>query len=326
MRTFITRCPQDCRSDNPVKTKSRIEDKKTGFDRISATFSGLQMEPVPKGELWLGTGLLERAGFRDDLAGHINLVKQLDQDMISLPLARHSHVNKVLGYRYFSAKEIQEASETTDLFVTAVIDGPFQRLVEKEGLIRVLTGWGIERENVLKAYEDERINVLGLLMDCLEHSAHGIVIADDLAGDRHTFLSPDDIERFFSPFYIDAVLRIHEKNGLALFHSCGSIRKLIPQLITWGFDGLAAVQDGTNDLGGLKAKHGSDLVLMAGIDGELLEKEELPPSELETLNRRCRSLARNGGFILSSSCGLYRGRFLERIRKIYSITTRPQDR
>ena len=98
-------------------------------------------------------------------------------------------MNKALGYRYFPVSAIQEVLETTDLFVMAVIDGPFQRLAGKRGLMKVLTGLVCERENVLKAYENERANVENLLGRCLEHSVHGVVIADDLAGDQSTILS-----------------------------------------------------------------------------------------------------------------------------------------
>ena len=293
----------------------------SGFDRIGMAFGGVPMEPVPKGELWLGTKVLERAGFEDDVLGHIRLVEYLHQDMICLPTARHTDCNRSLGYRYFTVKELRETREKTELFVTAVVDGPFQRLVEKEGLTNVLTGWAVERDNVLKAYETERGNVLRLLEDCLGCSVHGVVIADDLAWDRSTLLDPDDIEEYFSPFYVEAISGIHDRGARALFHSCGNIKKLIPWLITWGFDGLSAIQDGTNDLMQLRSTYGSELVLMAGIDGEVLEEEKLSPYKLETLRKRFALLAQNGGFILSSACGLYRGRFLERIRNIYDFET-----
>jgi len=291
----------------------------TGVDRVKATFQNLQTEYLPKGELWIGADILERAGFEDNLDGRLKLINQLKQDMICLSTAREPNMNKALGYRYFPVSAIQEVLDTTDLFVMAVIDGPFQRVVEKGGLMKVLTGWVREKENILKAYENERANVENLLSRCLEHHVHGVVIADDLAGDQATFFDPLDIKRFFSPFYDRAVSKIHEAHAFTLFHSCGNISKIMPQLLSHGFDGLAAVQDRTNDLMSMKARYGSQLVLMGGIEGEILEKEELSPSDLGNLEGLLNSLAQNGGFILSSSCGLYSGRFLERVGAIYSL-------
>ena len=151
------------------------------------------------------------------------------------------------------------------------------------------------------------------------HNLSLFVIADDLAGDQSTFIHPLEIKRFSSPFYDRAVSKIHEAHAFALFHSCGNISKIMPQLLSNGFDGLAGVQDRTNDLVSLKVQYGSQLVLMAGIEGETLDKEELSPSDLETLGERLHSLSQGGGFILSSSSGLYSGRFLQRIEAIYCL-------
>ena len=101
------------------------------------------------------------------------------------------------GIGIFPYPRLRRLGET-DLFVVAVIDGPFQSLSEKAGLMKVLTGWVRERKEVLKACEKERENIEKLLDDCLERSVHGVVIADDLAGDKATFLDPLHIERFFS--------------------------------------------------------------------------------------------------------------------------------
>jgi len=58
---------------------------------------------------------------------------------------------------------------------------------------------------------------------------------------------------------------------------------------------------------------------MAGIDAEILEAEEISPFALKEYERIVSSLAQGGGFILSSSSGLYSGNFLERIKELYRI-------
>jgi len=292
----------------------------SGLDRVKATFQHVQTDRPPKGELWLGADILNRACLEDTVDGRIRLVRRLKQDIICISAAHEPFVSKTLGYRYFPVSAIQEVmDETTDLFVMIMIDGPFQRLTEKMGLMKVFSGWMRERENVLRAYENERARVESLLGRCLEHPVHGIVIADDLAGDRSPFLDPRDIQRFFSPFYAQAVSRIHEAHAVALFHSCGKISSIVPQLVSDGFDGLAAIQGRTNDLMTLKGRYGSHLVLMAGIEGDILEQERLLPSDVEKLEGMLTLLAQDGGLILSSSCGLYSGRFLDRIAAIYRL-------
>ncbi|MBS3906918.1 MAG: hypothetical protein KGZ49_07765, partial [Syntrophaceae bacterium] len=236
---------------------------------------------IPRGELWLGTDLFKKADLEDNLEGHIELVKRLGQDFLCLSLSHDISMNKALGYRRFSLKEIEEASRISDLFLTAIIDGPFQRLAEKNGLMKILTGWKRERYEVAKEYEKERAEVDILITRCLELSVDSVIIADDLAGESSTFIDPSEIQDLFSSFYIQAVSQIHRGHSYALFHSCGNIKGLVPQLLSFGFDGLAAIQHRTNDLIGLKEKYGSNLTLMAGIDAEILEAGQISLSGMK---------------------------------------------
>ena len=140
-----------------------------------------------------------------------------------------------------------------------------------------------------------------------------------MAGERSPFVDPHDIQDLFSSFYIQAVSEIHSRHSYALFHSCGNITLLIPQLVSYGFDGLAAIQHRSNDLISIKEKFGSSLTLMAGIDAEILEAREISVSGLEEYKRLIQSLSSGGGFIICSSSGLYSGDFLERIQELYRI-------
>jgi hypothetical protein len=287
--------------------------------RANAAFDHRLTGNLPKGELWLGTELLKRAGLEDNTEGHLVLIRRLNQDIACFPVSHEPRVNKVLGYRYFPVAAFQEASEISDCFLAALIDGPFQRLVEKRGLMKTLTGWVQEREGFLKAYGEEQRGVHNLLRRCLEQPVHAVIIADDLAGDAAPFLDPRHIQDFSSSFYAKAVNEIREAHAYALFHSCGNITRLIPQLLSYGFDGLAAVQHRVNDLVSLKEQYGTRLTFMAGIEADLLQATELPRSGIDEFRGLIHSLALGGGLILSSCCGLYSGDFLERITAIYEI-------
>jgi len=273
----------------------------------------------PKAELWLGTGLLKKANLEDNLEGHLALIKRLGLDILCLPLSHGLSLNKAMGYRYFSLKELEEASGMSDLFLIALIEGPFQRLAQEKGLMEILTGWKRERHEVAKAYEKERAEVDILIKRCLELSVDAVIIADDLAGERSPFVDPSDIQDLFSPFYSQAVSEIHGVHSYALFHSCGNITMLIPHLISYGFDGLAAIQHRPNDLISLKETYGSRLTLMGGIEAEFLETGEMFLSGLREYERLVRALTPGGGFIICSCSGLYSGDFLERVQELYRI-------
>jgi uroporphyrinogen-III decarboxylase len=286
---------------------------------VKNAFEHRSVGHLPRGELWLGTDLLRKANLEDNLKGHLALIKRLGQDILCLPLSNDISMNKAFGYRYFSLKELEEASRMSDLFLTALIDGPFQRLAEKRGLMKILTGWKREKHEFAKEYNKERGEVDILIKRCLELSVDAVVLADDLAGERSPFVDPHDIQDLFSPFYTQAVSEIHRGHSYAMFHSCGNITMLILQLVSYGFDGLAAIQHRTNDLISLKEKYGSSLTLMAGIEAEILETEKMSLSGLKEYERLIRSLTPGGGFIICSCSGLYSGDFLERVKELYRI-------
>ena len=153
--------------------------------------------------------------------------------------------------------------------------------------MKILTEWKREKHEFAKEYEKERAEIDILIKRCLELSVDAVIIADDLAGERSTFVDPHDIQDLFSPFYTQVVSEIHSRHSYALFHSCGNITMLIPQLVSYGFDGLAAIQHRTNDLISIKEKYGSSLTLMAGIDAEILEGPEMLFIQLEGIRKAC---------------------------------------
>jgi hypothetical protein len=291
----------------------------SSVDTVTKAFEHRSPGRPPRGELWLGTELLRKANLEDNLEGHRALIKRLGQDIMCLPLSRDKAINKDLSYRYFSLQELEKASRMDDLFIMSLIDGPFQRLAEKRGLMNILTGWKRESLEFAKAYKKEQEAVDALIRQCLELSVDAVIIADDVAGEQAPFVGPHDIQNLFSPFYTHAVSEIHAAHSCALLHSCGNITTLIPQLISYGFDGLAAIQHRTNDLISLKNLYGSNLTLMAGIEAEMLESEKMPLSGLKEYERLVQTLSPGGGFIICSCSGLYAGDFLERVQELYRI-------
>jgi hypothetical protein len=289
------------------------------IDTVTKAFEHQSPRRPPRGELWLGAELLKKENLEDTLEGHLALIKRLGQDIMCLPLSSERKMNEALGYRYFDLQGLAEASWIDDLFVMALIDGPFQRLAEKRGLMNVLTGWRRERHEFKKAYEQERSAVDVLIRRSLELSIGAVVVADDVAGERAPFVGPNDLQELCSPFYTQAVSEIHSGHAYALLHSCGNITRLIPHIVSYGFDGLAAIQHRINDLIVLKKRYGSTLTFMAGIDAEVLEAEELFPSDRKEYEGIVRALAPDGGLIICSSSGLYAGGFLERVQELYRI-------
>lgn len=291
---------------NSVRKIRKIVTNKPGF-------------PILKGELWLGTGFLKQAGYDDTLENHFLMAKELGHYMVCLPVTDGKSEKPKLGYRYFHWTEIKPVVRSTNLFISVVIDGPFQELVNQMGLMEVLTQWACDRKKIIRAYEVIKKNVLKLITESLTLGIHAVVITDDLASDHGPFMNPKEIDRLCTPFYSKAVGIIHKANCYAFMHSCGKITQLTALFKSWKIDGLAAVQHGSNDLETLWKTLGSNKIIMAGIDAEMLGCDTPTPVAQKEFQRVLEFAASTGSLILSSSCGLYNGEFLNRIKRIYAI-------
>lgn len=293
--------------------------KKNSEKKIRKNITNKPGVIIPKGELWLGTDFLKQAGFDDTLENHCLMAEELGHDMVCFPVKDGKSEKPELGYRYFHWTEINPVVKSTNLFIAAVIDGPFQELVNQMGLMEVLIQWARDKQKIFSAYEVMKKNVLKLIAQSLTQGVQAVVITDDLASDHGPLINPKEIDKLCTLFYSQAVGIIHKADCYAFLHSCGKITRLAALFKSWEIDGIAAIQHGPNDFLNLWKVLGCHKIIMGGIDAEMLGCDTLTLSVQKEFHHILDFAASTGSLILSSSCGLYNGGFLNRIKKIYTI-------
>jgi len=276
---------------------------------------------IPKGEIWLGTELLKQAGLKDTLENHFQIADRLDHALVCLPVSDPQDPKPDLGYRYFDCTHIKRAAAVYDKPIFAAVDGPFQSLVNQMGLMRVLTDWTGNPNGIIDAYEAESEKALALISKVMEHRVSAVVITDDFSSDSGPFVSPSDIDTMCSPFYARAGKLIKESGAAVFLHCCGNLSQLIPTIKSWQIDGFAAIQSRANDLEKLYQAFDSNIMIMAGIESDLLDTDPSPiaGAAKQHLEHVIETLGATGDLILCSSCGLYKGAYLDQIKTIYSI-------
>lgn len=289
------------------------------FSRASDPLISRSKSRVPRGELWLGADLFARADLENDLEGHLRLLDRLGHDILSLSISNDTALNPSTDYRYFDIAALKQAQAIGRAPLVVVIDGPFQRVISQKGLVEILTRWHRDKREFAEAYRKACVQATELVKRCLDHSVAAVVMADDLAGERSSIMNPKDIQGFFLPFYTQLISQIHKTDTKALFHSCGDIRALITMIASSGFDGLAAIQDRTNDLISVQKKYRPLAIVMGGIDADILQVDEITPLDRDRFLKRIRALSESDDFVLGSCCGLYSGDFLERIQQLYQL-------
>lgn len=147
------------------------------------------------------------------------------------------------------------------------------------------------------AYWDRALALVGDNVDAVNE-------ADDFAGQYKMLISPAMYRRIVKPLHKELFDFIHARtNAKLFFHSCGSIRPVIPDLIEIGVDILNPVQVSATgmDSAELKAEFGDDIVFWGGgIDTQRVLGEGTPEEVREDTKRRIHDLAPGGGFVFAT--------------------------
>jgi uroporphyrinogen decarboxylase len=148
------------------------------------------------------------------------------------------------------------------------------------------------------AYWEKMFDVLGDMIDVVQ-------LADDFAGQNDMFISPSSYRRYLKPLHKELFDFIHSRCSAKIFlHSCGSIRKVIPDLIEIGLDIINPVQVSAAgmDSAELKREYGRDLTFWGGgVDTQRAFNENHTPQEVrEDVKRRITDLMPDGGFVFAT--------------------------
>ncbi|MEJ2711066.1 MAG: uroporphyrinogen decarboxylase family protein [Anaerolineales bacterium] len=128
--------------------------------------------------------------------------------------------------------------------------------------------------------------------------------ADDFAGQFRMLISPATYRRSVKPLHKQLFDFIHARTKAKIFfHSCGSIRPVIPDLIEIGVDILNPIQVSATgmDSAELKREFGKDIVFWGGgVDTQRVFGNGTPQEVSDDVRRRIDDLAPGGGFVFAT--------------------------
>jgi len=144
-------------------------------------------------------------------------------------------------------------------------------------------------------YWEKMFDVLGNMVDVVQ-------LADDFAGQNGMLISPSSYRRYLKPLHKELFDFIRSRSSAKIFlHSCGSIRKVIPDLIEIGLDIINPVQVDAADMDSaeLKREYGKDLTFWGGGVGtqRVFDENNTPEEVREDVKRRITDLMPGGGFV-----------------------------
>jgi uroporphyrinogen decarboxylase len=146
----------------------------------------------------------------------------------------------------------------------------------------------------------------------------------DLGSQERILLSPQARRRFVHPPLRALAKAVHREGVRLLFHSCGAVREVVPELIDCGVDILNPLQPAARGMEpeGLKQEFGNELAFHGGIDIQYLLPLEDPATVRKEVRRRAGILGEGGGYILAPSHNLQADIPVENIVAMYDVGLR----
>jgi len=146
----------------------------------------------------------------------------------------------------------------------------------------------------------------------------------DLGTQSGLFQSRKFFQRFIGPSIRTLAKLMHSRGVKFMFHSCGAVRELIPDLMELGVDILNPIQPAAVGMApeGLKRDFGDRLCFHGGIDIQYLLPLESADAVRAEVSRRAKLLGNGGGYILSPSHNLQQDIPTENILAMYDLDLR----
>ena len=309
-----------------------------GAQRIMASINRDAPDRIPRGELLVEKDFINLFMTKILKYSAGPRVAEYDQDMeiefyryLGLDLVCVHGENSRSSRNYGNTAGYIQRFRQEGFFIFGVLDGPFQSLMNREGFVSLLTSVAGQPEAVAGKIRKQAAETAGLIERIVEFGAHGVIIADDIAYSKGTYVSPAYLNKHLIPCWRELVSKVGEFSIPVFFHSDGNINNVLPGIIEAGFSGLQCIEPASGmDIGAVKREYGQRLCLMGNLDPAILTEAGAPEDtgdsspgdgEYEEIARAVPRLvsaaAPGGGFIFGTCSGLHAGLSPEKVNFMY---------
>ncbi|MCL4534631.1 MAG: uroporphyrinogen decarboxylase family protein [Bacteroidetes bacterium] len=238
-------------------------------------------------------------------------------DLISSPLAGDITLSDIARFRWPDPldpglfrglrEKVRHLKEDTDYAVILAIPGGF---VHTTQYLRGFEDWFMDlraNQKIAGALFDaavehhqatcvEALRQVGDMIDI-------VMCSDDVAHQRGPICHPDLYRSLIKPRQARLYKTVHSYTKAPMFyHTCGSVYKLLDDLIEVGVDILNPVQVAARDMdtARLKREFGDRLSFWGGIDTQWVLPQGTPADVRAEVDRRIADLAPGGGYVLNA--------------------------
>lgn len=227
------------------------------------------------------------------------------------PVLEHASLEEIIAHPWPSADWF-DYDAIPGLIKMTQRDGPYCLMAANGNIFE--SSWflrGFEQMFVDMALQPEIVNAIFTrvtdffveyftrILEAANGEIDLVFTADDVAGQEGLLLSPEMWEEQLKPFHTRLNRAIHNHGARVIYHSCGSVTRLVPGFIDMGVDILQPLQFTASNMDPYQMKllHGDRIAFEGGVSVQrtLLETEDKVRQEVEEL---VHILGRGGKYIL----------------------------
>ena len=183
-------------------------------------------------------------------------------------------------------------------------------VIQNTQFIRGFHDWFIDTvagPKIMEALCDAVTEVVVATNEYVLAEVHDLIdvvsVSDDIGHQDRTCVAPEVYRRIFKPWHRRVLDGIRKWTGAPImFHTCGSVYDVLPDLIEIGVDCLNPVQDDAKDMDAarLKREYGDRLTFWGGINARHVLPFGTPEEVWNEVRRKVLALGAGGGYILSA--------------------------
>jgi hypothetical protein len=155
------------------------------------------------------------------------------------------------------------------------------------------------------------------------------ITGTDFGTQNGPFISPKAYRNLYKPFHVEVNNWVHQHTAWKTFiHSCGSIWRLLDDIVDAGFDILNPVQTTAADMNpaALKAKYGDRVTFWGGgIDTQHTLPFGTPDQVRQAVHERMRIFGPGGGFVFNPIHNVQAGEPVENLLALYQAVQEFRD-
>ncbi len=292
------------------------------WQRVKNTIQGLPVDRVPLGELVVDPAFCLKTMGRETFSFQVaqDFWDRFHLDLVVLPSRDQDELRLETRAGENEACSITRWSQETDCFIFALIDGGFSRALSAMGFQAFMEKTIREPVSVKDAINDFFLDSLEQVKDCARAGAHGIMIGDDIAYQKGTYISPVSLREHYFPFLTEFVNRAKDELAVVFFHSDGNLDAVMDDLLETGIDGLQSLEPAAGmDIENIKQVYGQNVCLMGNMDLSYLQSGTADNDVREMVSRIMKAGKPGGRFIFGTCSGLHKHLSVEKVDLMYQV-------